>query len=282
MTIYKYSVKWHIAFMVVVFLYFSAGCIGKTPEGLVRDLESSDREVRENAAVSLIGMGNRSVKPLLGILDSGSERAKFIAIQLLGSLGDSTALEPVREYIEYDHEHLRSAAAEALGKLGSKKSYPALRKACQDSMDIVRESAVAALGNFWDPANLDVLLSMIHDSSINVRKKAIEAVWRTRDPLALSGLLIAIRDSETEVRFVAAQALGNFDTWSAVQALMQRIEDRHEHPHVRMEAADALAMLKAKIAIPVMEQAYDRGTDLEKERIGIALRSLIGESYGKI
>ncbi len=268
-------------FFMVTMLLISSGCIGKTQDGLVRDLESSDRKVREKAAVSLVSMGNRSVKPLIGVMDSGSDRAKFIALQVLGSLGDSTALEPILECIDHDHEHIRSAAVEALGKLGSKKCYGALSRACRDSMDIVRESAVIALGNFWDPANLDVFLGMVLDGSINVRKKTVEALWRTRDPVALSGILIAIRDTEAEVRFVAAQALGYFNTWSAVQALMQRIEDVREHPHVRMDAADALAMLKATIALPVLEQAYDRGTDLEKERIGIALHTITGEPYGQ-
>ncbi len=259
-------------------LFLLSGCIlGKTPQGLVHDLESSDHDIRQKAAAKLTAIGKPSVEPLIEALQIGSDQSKYIATQVLGSIGDSTAVAPLIVLLNHDHEHIRAAAAEALGKLSSLRAYGPLRKACRDSMLVVREKAIYALGNFNDSGNLDVLLEAIFDPVHDIRKKAIEAVWRTRDPVALSGLMITASDSIDGVRYVTAQALGYFDTWSSVKTILDLLWD--DHPYIRIEAAESLAKLKANIAVPDLKKAYDSGTPLERERIAIAIRTITGNPF---
>ena len=82
-------------------LLFIWSCSTSTDE-LIQDLRNDSPRVRTAAGVVLMKKqgDHETVQKLIGLLDDEDQRVAFIALQILGSLADTSAVLPVGSKIE--------------------------------------------------------------------------------------------------------------------------------------------------------------------------------------
>jgi len=78
-------------------------------------------------------------------------------------------------------------------------------------------------------------------SSIDVYEAAKE-IWEKDDPITLRSVITTLRDGERVLnRIAAAYALNLMSRRGAIPALEKSVDNKHEHPRVRGQAAESLA-----------------------------------------
>lgn len=75
---------------------------------------------------------------------------RWSAVEVLGEIGDTEAIEPLIQALKDKDEDVRRNAVEALGKIGDTRAVEPLIQALEDKNADVRETAVEALGKIGD------------------------------------------------------------------------------------------------------------------------------------
>jgi HEAT repeat protein len=162
----------------------------------------------ELAAAALVGIGSRTVPPLVSVLEQPQWIARRNAAWALGALDDPRGIAPVTAALRDREAGVRAQAAWALGAMDASAAVTGLIGALKDSDEHVREQAAWALGAIGDAAAVAALVDALRDTAKGVRKQAAWALGAIGDARATAGLVTALKDSEAEVRRQAAWALG--------------------------------------------------------------------------
>ncbi|OQX58121.1 hypothetical protein B5M50_04900 [candidate division KSB1 bacterium 4484_219] len=208
-------------FLLLGLLIMVLNCGERRACHYIEQLKSGDKETRIDASYQLLLMGKSAVEPLIQVMRSGDERSRFIAIQLLGKIGDSRAVEPLIDALV--GESLPLKAAEALGVLRYIAAEDALIEALQDTSAEVRVKALAALECFWDSRLNPLFVKMTEDPDDEVRYVAVQILRHTRFPGALRQLIKLLNDEVPAVRQEAAYALGEIGDKRAVRPLLNML-----------------------------------------------------------
>lgn len=114
-------------------------------ETCLQYLDHPDYEMRAKAVERLIG-GSAEVVPVLAqVLQNGSSRAREMAAEALGRLGDARAVPPLLAAIQDESAWTRLAIVRALGQIGDARAYEPLKALLQDGDSDVRLAAQEAL-----------------------------------------------------------------------------------------------------------------------------------------
>ncbi|PXF60835.1 MAG: hypothetical protein C4B59_07555 [Candidatus Methanogaster sp.] len=114
--------------------------------GLIDALGDEDWKVRERAAETLGGIGDRrAVEPLITTLGDEDIFVCWAATGALGEIGDVRAVEPLITALGDEDKIVRMYAAFSLGKIGDPRAIPALENATTDYDKDVRKHAKEAL-----------------------------------------------------------------------------------------------------------------------------------------
>jgi HEAT repeat protein len=107
-------------------------------------------------------------------LGSRSAVARFVAAEVLGRLGATTAGPALeRRLLRDGSSEVRQRAATALGRIGLPGAYAALRAATGASVPVpVRAAATRALGELGDPSGIRALWSLLGDPEERVAAQA--------------------------------------------------------------------------------------------------------------
>ncbi|NDJ52947.1 MAG: HEAT repeat domain-containing protein [Chloroflexi bacterium] len=128
----------------------------------------------------------------------------------------------------------------------------------------VRQAAAAALNGH--PAALQSLLKIARsDPDPRVRGNVIGSLaWFHDSDDVLNTLLHILReDRNQQVKLWTIHALGWLDDPRAVDPLINLLSNRKQHPELRAQAAESLALLKATGAVPALIEAlYDDHADV--------------------
>jgi len=246
-------------------------------EPLRRCLKSNNIEVRR-AATRALGLAWQ-LPPLVD-LGQNSKRSRLAALETLGQIEDTRAIEAIVSVARWDtvvtvqqraietlgqledtratgtllailaddEPSLRASAATALGKVRDKRAIEPLTEALQDSDQIVRRKAISALGQIWEWPPL----IRLGDESQAVRGRAAPVLGRLGDMQAVQPLIATLRDENGAVCASAATALGQLESREAVEPLIGVLLTRKESA-ARMRAAEALGKLGDQRAIkPLM------------------------------
>ncbi|MBN1780244.1 HEAT repeat domain-containing protein [bacterium] len=250
-------------------------------EPLVQCLSDNVEKVQRQARLSLVGLGELSVDPILNALSH--EKSKFILRAMILTLGD----------------------------IADTKSVPALVKHLSSSYFVVRRAAVQALIRFG-PSVISNLLSLLNynESSIkalvadagckdqpHLQIRAIHALGGLEDHRAVKVLKKLAQTGEDDVQAAATEALVSIGcaAWSRCSALqvlrvlgdrshlsyiLHMLED--DSDNVRLEAVLALAQINGPDAIrPLVDRVVsDRDPNIRFE----AIRQLrtIGVGYPEV
>jgi len=210
------------------------------------DLGQNSKRLRLAALETLGQIGDtRAIEAIVAVARWDTAVAvQQRAIETLGQLGDTRATGTLLAILADDKPSLRASAATALGKVRDKRAVESLTQALQDSDQIVRRKAISALGQIWEWPQL----GRLGDDNENVQQMAAAALGQQGDRRAVQSLVAALRDKNETVCASAAEALGQLEASQAVEPLISVLLTRKEAA-ARTSAAAALGELGDRRAI---------------------------------
>jgi len=121
----------------------------------------------------------------------------------------SSHLSLFMELLQKDPDAMvRAQCAQYLGKYQHKEAVPALIKATEDKDVFLRQEAVWALGEIQDVTAVPKLLDLLeHDSNVEVRRRSAQALEKIGSPSAVDGLIQQLDDINQSVAYASFQAL---------------------------------------------------------------------------
>ncbi|MFC1608077.1 HEAT repeat domain-containing protein [Candidatus Latescibacterota bacterium] len=272
---------------ILVVITLVTGC-SKSTDDLIKMLRSDSSRERTKAGVKLMGRhGDRdTVLKLIDILDDNDERVAFIALQVLGSLADTVAIEPLGKMIDHPEKEFRARVCYSLGSIGHEKALPYLIHGLGDETPEVRHSAVSAMGYLPHEKISEYtphLYRMLRDDADSVRAAAVHSLYNYRNAeksnVMAADIAIALNDPSDLVRYVAVQALGGGfqDSTVAGDLLIESLNDQNKF--VRLESIISLQKIRYREAVPKLKEMYDTATVDEEFAISESIMAITNETF---
>ncbi len=150
----------------------------RVTEPLIKAMLSDEYSgVRCVAAITLREFGYRH-ELTMALKDSDPYVRREVAT-ILGKIGDTRAIDPLKEALKDPDIGVQSAAANALGEIGDIRAIDSLVLILGSETDSVRCIAATALGNIGDPRAIQAVKKACDDPSTwvcDVAKKALEKI----------------------------------------------------------------------------------------------------------
>lgn len=163
-------------------------------------------------------------------------------IGILGLRGEKRAVSLLIERLRYPDNGVQRQAALALGRLGDVQAVDHLIAKLHSADSNVRYAVVRALGELKDSKALEPLLALATDDDQFVRVGVLNAVSTFQDERVPLLLIAGLHDQEDFVRASAAIRLGKRREVTAVEPLIERLEE-DESLFVQDMSADALGQI---------------------------------------
>ena len=199
-----------------------------------------DDDLTTDASERLIAMGTRATPTMMAQLHHSDEKARSLALTVLGELKDPQAIEAVAAVLNDPQESLQLSAMEALGQIGDARAIPYLLPLL--SHNTLSYEAASALSALPGTAVADALRPLIEQRQ---NYAVLFALCDNRDPRVLGWLdtemrrLITDDSSDADWPDVAASVLAKGDRrWGGRDLLMTAMVDAS--PIVRERSVQAL------------------------------------------
>jgi len=174
----------------------------------------------------------RDVNGLMGLLSHSDTKVRIKAVDALGYVGDSRAVEPLIKALGDSNQFVREHAARNLGcdyhsSLGcdSSKTISPLIDVLDDEDVFVRVEAARSLGENPRPAAREPLEALARrDERWEVRHAAVEALGRISQEESIPVLEALLDDEEEIVRVATRRALRRLSAMRRVNANGRRRE----------------------------------------------------------
>lgn len=154
----------------------------------------------------------RAVLPLIESFNAspGADSFRIAAMQALGLLQDSAAIDLIGSRLTDNNPEVSLAALEAITEIGPIANKKLLKNYKMGS-SIWRGPYLQAMGGTCDPTIIDILLKDLKDPDPGMRAGAAYGLGYFAEPRIFEALTSALQDTNENVRFRAIIALGN--TW---------------------------------------------------------------------
>ncbi|MFP2926278.1 HEAT repeat domain-containing protein [Pyxidicoccus sp. 3LG] len=216
-----------------------------------------------------------SVEPLKAALDPAAsdmsaQLANKAMVTTLGAIGDTRAVPALVPLLRAKDNYTRIEAVQVLGAMKAKEAVDSLIALSTDETvePFLNKKAIEALGNIGDPRAAPALIRMLtkERKGKSFYVESSFALFQLGQPAA-DALLPALEGKDAELlkwaqsngvnpasyAMKAATVLGDLREKRAVGALVKQLSFSHSDPQiqalVRMQAADALARLRAAEAV---------------------------------
>lgn len=180
---------------------------------MIRFLESDNPENQENAADLLGEMGDTSaIRPLYGVLSHPWEDVRMNAITSLAELNDPDLVPILIDRLQYENgTYPRSVIYDALGTLRAVEAWDVLADGSTNNDGWARMAAVKAMAKI-DPANTaNYLIPLLSHEQPWVRSDAVAVANQLKDEETLPYLKILLDDEYFEIRFLAGEAMNSIE-----------------------------------------------------------------------
>jgi HEAT repeat protein/beta-lactamase regulating signal transducer with metallopeptidase domain len=207
---------------------------------LIAVLDDRDREVRSAAANALGNIeDSRAVGPLQLLIKDPSADVREQALGALSNLAhEDMPTGPIVNALRDSKAAVRERAAQLLGRIGDHSAVGPLTAALHDLSADVRSQAIDALREIKDPTAASAITGALKDDHPNVRRSALGALREMRVPISEKVMIDALDDPNAEVRSEAVQLAGERPSLALVPVLKQMLSDPSSD--VRVEVVSAL------------------------------------------
>jgi HEAT repeat protein len=262
--------------------YSKCAAIGAQAVGpLISSLESDNKIVPVFAARALKEIGTSAAEPLIAALQKGgSQASRQLIIEVLGTLGDVRAIDPLVAL--FGDANLCLPAIRALGDIGGDRCIESLVAMLQNGEAPIRLEAAESLSKIgWQPGNdanavrywiekrqwdkcadlgdiaVEPLIAILRSGDWSGRAAANALV--TIGAPAVEPLLSLLSDEHTFVRQTAVETLGKLGDARAVEPLIALLNDWD----LCLTAAEALGRLgDARALVPLIDALKDKSMAL--------------------
>ncbi|MBF0101615.1 MAG: response regulator [Desulfobacterales bacterium] len=189
-------------------------------EKLVYMIGSSDTDVRNWAMDYLIEIGNKSIPFLINQLESASDDVVIHTINILGNIGDSSALSVFENLMQTHKENsnIRFALFEAIGRIKTSALNLNLFKGLEDEEEQVRLAAANAINRHFGIIPLDDLKTLLQrrnqqqivESLIDAQADTVIAHLISHDDFAAIAKEYISTKASPEIRSYMTQRYGAF------------------------------------------------------------------------
>ncbi len=183
--------------------------------GLCVALRHPDRNVRWEAARTLIDVGNATAVPaLLESLEDKDENVRMFSANALQKFGDTAAVPGLLKALHDDSQSVRRDSRDALIKIGGAAAVAGLLEALRSQDRLDRLNAAYTLGAIGDQTTAPALLEALSDEDENVRGNVVHALGQMKARSAVPSLIELLKndDEEDDLRQAVSEALKNIGT----------------------------------------------------------------------
>ena len=196
------------------------------------------------------------------------------AASALGAFRDPRSVSPLIYALQDSDRAVRTAASASLLAIGDPAIVP-LGHCLQDSDLNVQESAASILATIGDHQVLEPLISALLNTNWIVRMHAARALGRIGDIRALDTLILLLQDKVPAVRDEAGAAITSLGEPS-IAPLLETL--KHKEWKIRLQAIEALALLKPKAAVDPLLTLMKHDPDTAIRQDAVRALGEIGDS----
>lgn len=139
--------------------------------------------VRKRASKSIVTFGQLSVHPLLKVLSSSNEDAKYWALRALGEIKPKRIAPALIKLFKDKSWTIRNATADVLSQYGA-ETLPELTALLKESEDVeIRYWLIRAIGKIQSTDSLMLLYGLLDDPSESIRDSAQKALANYGTPI---------------------------------------------------------------------------------------------------
>ncbi|HOC01907.1 MAG TPA: HEAT repeat domain-containing protein [bacterium] len=195
-------------------------------EPLINILDDPNRFVRDSAIEALCNMGDpRAIGPVVGKLDQPNMWAPAKHVVKFGGL----AVEPLSlVLLNHPKPEVRERSAWILGEIGDRKAVEPLIVSLSDRDETVLISSIEALGKLKDVrATAPLIEKLKNEWRLSITDKIITSLEHIGEK-AVPQLIDALKSDDAKVRKNVATALGRIMDPSAVEPLIELLDDENK------------------------------------------------------
>lgn len=205
-----------------------------------------------------------------GLADAQPARRR-LAAEILGKMGDRSAIEPLSRALDDADSEVRRAALEALVQLDARGAVDAIARRVRDPEAPVRASAIDALSVFSSQPRAEFVAAS-EDASPRVRARAAAALYNAGDIQRAKTVVDALLESnDAAVRVVGLEAIADCRADVPVEFIAGFLRD--ESLNVRMAAIKALGVLQNQPADDALIAELDNADGRVRHAAAIALQT---------
>jgi len=227
-------------------------------EIMISALSHESLRVRQSATRFLTRAGAAALSRLIELVSGGNDEQRRLATEILGSIGDRKAVDPLILALGDASSDVRTAALWAIEEIG-KPALSHLRRALEDGNALIRQGALDILINMGDRNAVHHIIGALATDNRDIRWRAAEALGRIGDASSIATLIGVLKDPDADLRKVAASALADIGQ-QAVIPLLESLDDRSTYLRQGVESALAQMGPRAIDAIIARMQTADEHT----------------------
>lgn len=211
------------------------------------------------------------IASILKELQDPNPSARIKALDTIGTMKPSNAIDIITPYLSDNHIRVRVASVCNLGDIRDINAIPYIIKAAkEDPSEEVRGAALAALENYQNLEVLNCLLSEVYREKLSrrPRQEVAKQLGKYDSDEAVNALIILLEDEDVFVRDDAAESLLQLNRPRLVEVWKRALKDLSDD--VRNIA------IKALTDLGYVEEAIDRLVDLLQDK-DFFVRDLVAE-----
>lgn len=239
-------------------------------------MHDMDSAVRRDAIESLRGIkDDRVLYPLIKALQDENQGVQQAAMDTLMTFEDESAVYNLLPLLSDRRVYVRNMAREILEKIGS-HGIGLFGPHIKDKDEDFRKMIADILGRINIPEARRLLIEMLRDPCSNIRSAAAVGLGNIGDSSAVEPL-IDLLDDEEWVAFFAADALGRIGDKRAIRHLKGLIDS--SNVDLQTGAIEAISRIGGEEAVDSLLEALD---SVKPEVINMVIKGIVRLTHGSI